>query len=231
MSSSIVGRCHAFIGSIPPLSLARVRAISRKRGCWGMTMRFSDRTRDPWESFRRTLTCFIHSLLQLSYPQSASMVRKTSSGLFASVHQDIPHHISRGYGRPPAETLVTSGPPQQPYIVLASCTPVTNSCSIEVDLEQPSCAGDEAPTKSFSPGDYTKPYLEFMTNNPTVFHAVDRFTSQLKDAGYEHLCMRRQQLAEEFLLRNLWPADELHALVQVFHQRWQLHQELLAEGR
>lgn len=118
------------------------------------------------------------------------MVRKTSSGLFASVHQDIPHHISRGYGRPPAETLVTSGPPQQPYIVLASCTPVTNSCSIEVDLEQPSCAGDEAPTKSFSPGDYTKPYLEFMTNNPTVFHAVDRFTSQLKDAGYEHLSER-----------------------------------------
>jgi aminopeptidase I len=123
-------------------------------------------------------------------PPPASMVRKTSSGLFASVHQDLPHHISRGYSRPPAETLVASGTPQQPDIVLASCTPVTQSCSIEVDLEQPSSTGDEAHTKSFSPGDYTKPYLEFMTNNPTVFHAVDRFTSQLRDAGYEHLSER-----------------------------------------
>lgn len=118
------------------------------------------------------------------------MVRKTSSGLFASVHQDLPHHISRGYSRPNPETLVASGPPQQPDVVLASCTPVKQSCSIEVDLEQPSYVRDGAPTKSFSPGDYTKPYLEFMTNNPTVFHAVDRFMSQLKNAGYEQLSER-----------------------------------------
>jgi hypothetical protein len=38
-----------------------------------------------------------------------------------------------------------------------------------------------------------------------------------------------QQLAEELLLRLLRPADQLHALVEVAHQRRQLHQELLAE--
>ena len=47
----------------------------------------------------------------------------------------------------------------------------------------------------------------------------------------ERLGVRRQQLAEELLLRRLRPADQLHALVQVLHQRRQLHQELLAERR
>jgi aminopeptidase I len=117
------------------------------------------------------------------------MVRKISSGLFASIHQDLPHHITRGYNRP-ADSLRTSGPPQQPEIVFASCTPSTQSCSIETDTAEHSSSEDEKPTKSFFPGDYTKPYLDFMTNNPTVFHAVDRFTSQLKDSGYEHLSER-----------------------------------------
>ena len=47
----------------------------------------------------------------------------------------------------------------------------------------------------------------------------------------ERFGVGRQQLAEEFLLRRLGPADQLHALVEVLHQRRQLHQELLAEHR
>jgi aminopeptidase I len=45
--------------------------------------------------------------------------------------------------------------------------------------------------ESFSPSKYTQPYLKFMTSNPTVYHAVDAFTSQLKDAGYEALSERQ----------------------------------------
>ena len=115
------------------------------------------------------------------------MVRKTSSGLFASIHQDLPHHITHGYNRLP-ET--STGPPQQPDLVQASCTPAVSSCSIASEPDPESLSSEATPSKSFSPGDYTKPYLKFMTDNPTVFHAVDHFTNQLKDAGYENLSER-----------------------------------------
>jgi aminopeptidase I len=117
------------------------------------------------------------------------MVRKTSSGLFASIHQDLPHHITRGYHRP-SETIAASSLPQQPDVVLASCKRVVQSCSIDVGPERTASTENAEFAKAFSPADYTKPYLEFMTNNPTVFHAVDRFTSQLRDAGYQHLSER-----------------------------------------
>jgi aminopeptidase I len=40
---------------------------------------------------------------------------------------------------------------------------------------------------SKSPEAYTKPFCDFLTNNPTVFHAVDDIASELKDAGYKQL--------------------------------------------
>ncbi|PWY86383.1 vacuolar aspartyl aminopeptidase Lap4 [Aspergillus sclerotioniger CBS 115572] len=43
-----------------------------------------------------------------------------------------------------------------------------------------------APT-SINPDDYSKPYCEFMTANPTIFHAVDSFTKQLESKGYKRL--------------------------------------------
>jgi aminopeptidase I len=48
-----------------------------------------------------------------------------------------------------------------------------------------------APEKErFAPEKYTKPYLDFMTNNPTVFHAVDYFERDLRIAGYTYLSER-----------------------------------------
>ena len=41
-----------------------------------------------------------------------------------------------------------------------------------------------------SPEDYTDPYCEFMTKNPTVFHAVDAFAKQLEQHGYKPLSER-----------------------------------------
>ncbi|GKZ19623.1 hypothetical protein AbraIFM66951_003753 [Aspergillus brasiliensis] len=40
---------------------------------------------------------------------------------------------------------------------------------------------------SINPDDYAKPYCEFMTANPTIFHAVDGFTKQLESKGYKRL--------------------------------------------
>ncbi|KAL1970912.1 hypothetical protein VTN77DRAFT_2746 [Rasamsonia byssochlamydoides] len=42
----------------------------------------------------------------------------------------------------------------------------------------------------FSPEAYAKPFCEFMTNNPTIFHAVDHFTRQLEAHGYQRLSER-----------------------------------------
>lgn len=37
---------------------------------------------------------------------------------------------------------------------------------------------------------YTKPFCQFLTNNPTVFHAVDALAKELKEAGYTALSER-----------------------------------------
>jgi len=90
------------------------------------------------------------------------MVRKTSSGFFSSIHENLPLHISRGYDR--------IGPDSE--------------CSISA--REPSSYSGE----SFSPEKYTVPYIKFMTENPTVFHAVHAFTTQLAEAGYQYLSER-----------------------------------------
>ncbi|KAJ5689364.1 Vacuolar aminopeptidase 1 [Penicillium macrosclerotiorum] len=40
------------------------------------------------------------------------------------------------------------------------------------------------------PEDYSKPYCEFMTSNPTIFHAVKSFSQDLEDHGYKQLSER-----------------------------------------
>ena len=48
-----------------------------------------------------------------------------------------------------------------------------------------------------SPEEYTQPFCEFLTENPTVFHAVDYFEKKLEKAGFKKvylpclLCFRR----------------------------------------
>ena len=89
------------------------------------------------------------------------MVKKTSAGLFASIFADRPYLAqSENY-----DEFVTSRPPPEPV-----------ACTVTKD--------------PFSPDAYTKPYLQFMTDNPTVFHAVDWVAHRLKSAGYIHLSER-----------------------------------------
>ncbi|KAL2119299.1 hypothetical protein VTJ04DRAFT_6259 [Mycothermus thermophilus] len=44
--------------------------------------------------------------------------------------------------------------------------------------------------KDLKPEAFTKPYLDFMTENPTVFHAVDYFKQKLLKAGYAEISSR-----------------------------------------
>ncbi|CAK7216646.1 vacuolar aminopeptidase 1 [Sporothrix curviconia] len=53
------------------------------------------------------------------------------------------------------------------------------------------CPSSSSPsTSSFDPADYTRPFLDFISNNPTVFHAVAYFEKQLQAAGFVKLGAR-----------------------------------------
>ena len=91
------------------------------------------------------------------------MVNKSSSGLFASI-----------YAPPPLETRRCADRESGPVP-----TPPDNSCVSFTRGE-----------KSLAPEDYTQPYLKFMTENPTIFHAVSYFASRLESAGFKYLSER-----------------------------------------
>ncbi|KAJ5099575.1 hypothetical protein N7532_006576 [Penicillium argentinense] len=57
----------------------------------------------------------------------------------------------------------------------------------------PAPAPAPAPTTTdapIRPEDYSRPYCEFMTSNPTIFHAVSSFGKQLEQHGYKYLSER-----------------------------------------
>ncbi len=49
-----------------------------------------------------------------------------------------------------------------------------------------------------SPEEYTEPFCEFLTENPTVFHAVDYFKKKLEGKGFEKVCHQRLFIADSF---------------------------------
>jgi aminopeptidase I len=44
--------------------------------------------------------------------------------------------------------------------------------------------------KDVVPGEYAQPFMDFISENPTVFHAVDYFCERLTRAGFTRLCER-----------------------------------------
>lgn len=59
-----------------------------------------------------------------------------------------------------------------------------------VPAAQPVRAQEPIADEPVRPEDYSKPYCEFMTSNPTIFHAVKSFSKQLEEHGYKHLSER-----------------------------------------
>ncbi|KAL1991961.1 hypothetical protein VTN49DRAFT_5269 [Thermomyces lanuginosus] len=48
----------------------------------------------------------------------------------------------------------------------------------------------EVSSSGFSPEAYTQPFIEFISNNPTTYHAIDWFSKQLEARGYKRLSER-----------------------------------------
>ncbi|KAL9110727.1 MAG: hypothetical protein Q9227_004719 [Pyrenula ochraceoflavens] len=71
----------------------------------------------------------------------------------------------------------------------ASSMPNTSSTSLPL-RPQTQDAQPADPQSSFPPETYIYPFLKFMTENPTVFHAVDSFSTRLSNAGFVHLSQR-----------------------------------------
>ncbi|KAJ5874691.1 uncharacterized protein N7529_003121 [Penicillium soppii] len=59
-----------------------------------------------------------------------------------------------------------------------------------VPASQPVRAQAPVANEPVRPEDYSKPYCEFMTSNPTIFHAVKSFSKQLEEHGYKYLSER-----------------------------------------
>lgn len=90
------------------------------------------------------------------------MVRKTPSGFFATTPSDeLPYRVTRGYDQ---------------RNITHSAYSSSSTCSYRA--EKP---------KEFDPSEYTLPYVKFMTDNPTIFHAVDSLTKRLEKHGYQYL--------------------------------------------
>ncbi|KAL2810205.1 glycosyl hydrolase family 71-domain-containing protein [Aspergillus granulosus] len=65
--------------------------------------------------------------------------------------------------------------------------------TLHLQYQPPAPATLPAPSakvESINPADYSQPYCDFMTNHPTIFHAVDGFAKQLESKGYEYLSER-----------------------------------------
>ena len=72
----------------------------------------------------------------------------------------------------------------------------------------------EEAVKAFSlksPEEYTQPFCDFLTENPTVFHAVDYFENQLVKAGYSKVCLLHLPLYSAPPWIRLTPYSSLNA--------------------
>lgn len=54
----------------------------------------------------------------------------------------------------------------------------------------PTSTARPSPNAAISPEAYAKPYCNFMSSNPTTYHAVDAFATQLEEHGYKFLSER-----------------------------------------
>ncbi|KAM5444786.1 vacuolar aminopeptidase 1 [Microsporum ferrugineum] len=73
---------------------------------------------------------------------------------------------------------------------------------------RPRTQGDSIHYNGFDPAAYTKPFCEFMTANPTIFHAVAAFAKKLESNGYTKLteretwCSKLKRGNKYYVVRN-----------------------------
>jgi aminopeptidase I len=117
------------------------------------------------------------------------MVKKTASGFAASIYEHDAFSSTEYFRNLASEPfpLQTTGT----TLPSSSSGPGASSMLHEkiwaASRHKPS---DRFTSTSFAPEAYTEPFLKFMTENPTVFHAVNAFARQLASAGFEYLSER-----------------------------------------
>ncbi len=115
------------------------------------------------------------------------MVKKPSSGFVMPIGGPDTVSSPESLPRPP----VALPPPTARR--LTSSYPSHAKSATEPGCPQPTLPAEPSScdaSSSVAVEAYTKPYLKFMTENPTIFHSVNAFTSQLASAGFEQLSER-----------------------------------------
>jgi aminopeptidase I len=89
----------------------------------------------------------------------------------------------------PAPSTYQNPPPVPPKIPEIRVQQVEKK--IEMPKPTPSHCWIPVPARSKEdPSRYTKPFTDYMTRNPTIFHAVDAVAQDLEKDGYKKLCER-----------------------------------------
>ncbi|KAJ4306437.1 vacuolar aminopeptidase 1 [Collariella sp. IMI 366227] len=123
------------------------------------------------------------SLRSVAMEQSSFLIPKPDDHVVGQMFQTLVQR--RGWDKLPSDALrqMMAYPPSKKWtLVCQDLMTGTAGAANHTD--------NTAHAKDLKPEDFTKPYLEFMTENPTVFHAVDYFKENLVKSGYEELSSR-----------------------------------------
>jgi aminopeptidase I len=119
------------------------------------------------------------------------MVRKTSSGFTASIDEPDKLSSSTAFRCPASRSLPSRNTQTDRTPISSDQNRATSAAGLNdlcaTSLSEPSTPYEASAIKVEA---YTQPFLRFITDNPTAFHAVDAFTTQLASAGFEQLSER-----------------------------------------
>lgn len=71
----------------------------------------------------------------------------------------------------------------------STLSPIVPGASSEAQQKRKAVAA-----RDINPEDYTKPFCDFLQENPTVFHAVDYFKSKAKKEGYTEVSTTKDMI-------------------------------------
>jgi aminopeptidase I len=114
----------------------------------------------------------------------AAAVSQSRSVSSASVYHESPLAASEA-----SKLFAALGMDEMPRSENLVCTPCSRTLApylpFKLTLDTDNCK--LCAYRQVKPEAFTQPFCEFMTENPTVFHAVDHFKTQLGAVGYKEV--------------------------------------------
>ncbi|KAF2113664.1 aminopeptidase I zinc metalloprotease-domain-containing protein [Lophiotrema nucula] len=95
--------------------------------------------------------------------------------------------LSDDYGAPEPQQ---KPPPVPPKVKMTEVPEIPSFGKRETRRAEVSGGRERAEVKKEGPEKYTKPFTDYMTANPTIFHAIDAVAKDLEKAGYTKLSER-----------------------------------------